>query len=221
MRRLIFLVCVSAFTMGVEFFASAESLIISIQERNVQQEPLWVQSTAPEKAPEQKNIENGTRMEIPVPQPSKQLPVVGGSQTVVLSRFSFQHVDDGLLRLDGQTGEVALCSPHKGGWTCENVPESNAALEKETKLDSENIKLRAELMRLKAELSELQSTRQSERPPADLAPHSNDGGFKLRIDNNVERLRVGIENIWRRMMTMLAGFQKAVLHKTASDPAPI
>jgi hypothetical protein len=220
MRHLVFLVCVSALAMGVEFFASAEPLVTSVQEQNVQQEPLWVQSTIPGKIPEQRNIENGARVETPVLQSPKQPPVVGGSQTVVLSRFSFQHVDDGLLRLDGQSGEVALCSPHKGGWTCEGVPESNAASEKETKLESENIKLRAEVMRLKTELSELQSAHQSARPPADLAPHSNDG-FKLRIDNNVERLRVGIENIWRRVMIMLAGFQREVLHKTPSDAAPI
>ena len=47
------------------------------------------------------------------------------------SRFSFNRVDDGFLRLDNQTGQVAFCSPPAVGWACQAVPEDRAALEKE------------------------------------------------------------------------------------------
>ena len=47
------------------------------------------------------------------------------------SRYTFNRVDDGFLRLDNQSGQVAFCSPHSVGWACQAVPEDRAALEKE------------------------------------------------------------------------------------------
>ncbi len=46
-------------------------------------------------------------------------------------RYSFNRVDDGFLRLDTVTGQVASCSRHSAGWVCQAVPEERAALEKE------------------------------------------------------------------------------------------
>src|ERR1700687_5033424 len=47
------------------------------------------------------------------------------------SRYAFNRVNDGFLRLDNQSGQVAFCSPHAAGWACQAVPEDRAALEKE------------------------------------------------------------------------------------------
>ena len=53
------------------------------------------------------------------------------SDAALPSRFAFNRVDDGFLRLDNQTGQIAFCSPHTVGWACQAVPEDRAALEKE------------------------------------------------------------------------------------------
>ncbi len=181
-------------------------------------------------------------MQTPIhpPQPPEQKAAGGRAQTVILSRFDFQRVDGGLLRLDTQSGEVALCSPHGAHWGCEIVPENNAAMEKATQLESENAKLRAEVTSLKAKLSEMQAARQpppttsptttsppmlppppAAMPPADAIPPSHDSGVKLRIDNNVERLRAAIESAWRRMMTMLDDLERNVRRKLSRENTAI
>ncbi len=47
------------------------------------------------------------------------------------SRYTFNRVDDGYLRLDGRTGQVSICARRPVGWTCEAVPDERAALEAE------------------------------------------------------------------------------------------
>src|SRR5262245_45483996 len=47
------------------------------------------------------------------------------------SRYTFNRVDDGYLRLDGRTGQVSICARRPAGWTCEAVPDERAALELE------------------------------------------------------------------------------------------
>ncbi len=47
------------------------------------------------------------------------------------ARYTFNRVNDGFLRLDNVTGNVAYCGPTSAGWACQAVPEDRAALEKE------------------------------------------------------------------------------------------
>jgi hypothetical protein len=47
------------------------------------------------------------------------------------SRYTFNRVDDGYLRLDGRTGQVSICAQRSAGWACQAVPDERAALESE------------------------------------------------------------------------------------------
>jgi hypothetical protein len=47
------------------------------------------------------------------------------------ARYSFHKVAGGFLRLDTQTGEVALCGRQPVGWACVAAPEDRAVLENE------------------------------------------------------------------------------------------
>lgn len=120
------------------------------------------------------------------------------------ARYAFNRVDDGFLRLDNVTGNVAYCGPTSAGWACQAVPEDRAALEKE-------------IARLQDEVASLKQAVASEptppRPPADLTPPSDksDEAAKLRAD--IERARVAVENAWRRLVDMLVGFHKDMLRK--------
>src|SRR5262249_36410369 len=56
------------------------------------------------------------------------------------SRYTFNRIDDGYLRLDGRTGQVSICARHPVGWTCQAVPDERAVLEAEiARLQGENI----------------------------------------------------------------------------------
>jgi hypothetical protein len=224
MRHLVFLICVLAFAaMGLGCLASTEAVALLVQDnqQKVHPEPEQLQPVIAEP----QNLVGGANTQTQIQaRPSSEQKTGSGAQTIILSRFSFQRVDDGLLRLDTQSGELAHCSPRNGHWSCEIAPENRVDLEKAAKLESElqkttektaalenkNAQLSAEVTRLKAELSEMQATRQSPppTPPADLSPHTNDGFFKLNIDNSIERMRAAIENGWRRMMSMFTNLQR-------------
>jgi len=135
-------------------------------------------------------------------------------------RFSFNRVDDGFLRLDRQSGEVAYCSPHTVGWACQPVPEDGAALEKEI------ARLRDEVASLKAQVAALHEP-PPPRPPADLTPQVNlpppaaqmpppvadkdQDAAKLRAD--LGRARLAFENAWRRLVEMIVQLQKDMMRR--------
>src|SRR5689334_7685427 len=60
-------------------------------------------------------------------------------------RFSFKEVPDGILRLDGRTGHVSLCSK-VSEWACRTLADDRTALESEIgRLLDENAALRRQL----------------------------------------------------------------------------
>src|SRR5262249_14603983 len=82
-------------------------------------------------------------------------PVLAGSAVLAQStvpesadsRYTFNRIDDGYLRLDGRTGQVSICARRPVGWTCEAVPDERAALEAEiARLQGENIAVKKELL---------------------------------------------------------------------------
>ncbi|MFI4971244.1 MAG: hypothetical protein ACHP7H_01080 [Hyphomicrobiales bacterium] len=135
-------------------------------------------------------------------------PAQDGAPPNVPSRYSFNRVDDGFLRLDNQTGQIAFCSPHAVGWACQAVPEDRAALEKEI------ARLQGEVASLKSEIAALREPPPPPRPPADLTPpttEKSEDATKLRED--LERARVAFEHAWRRLVEMILNFQKDMMRK--------
>src|SRR5580700_8077575 len=62
-------------------------------------------------------------------------------------RYTLNKVTDGFVRLDTQTGEVALCSQRTVGWACQIAPEDSAAFESEiARLRGENATLKQALL---------------------------------------------------------------------------
>jgi hypothetical protein len=140
-------------------------------------------------------------------------PAQDGAPPNVPSRYSFNRVDDGFLRLDNQTGQIAFCSPHAVGWACQAVPEDRAALEKEI------ARLQGEVASLKSEIAALREPPPTAdltppRPSADLTPpttEKSEDATKLRED--LERARVAFEHAWRRLVEMILNFQKDMMRK--------
>jgi hypothetical protein len=124
------------------------------------------------------------------------------------SRYTFNRVDDGYLRLDGRTGQVSICARRPVGWTCEAVPDERAALEAEiARLQGENTAVKKELL---ARNLPLPGTVKPEPPAA----KPEEPRLQLPNDADLDKVMNFIEKIWRRLVEMIATLQKDMLKKT-------
>jgi len=161
-------------------------------------------------------------------QPPNQAPPEKQESSQLLSsgRYSFNRVDDGFLRLDNASGEVAYCSARPVGWACEAVAIDRSVLETEpasvqkqvallTKLDSEIARLHDEVASLKREIADLREP-PPPRPPADLSAPLEKGGTSsanLPTQQDMARAREYLEETWRRLVEMIVTIQKDIMRK--------
>jgi hypothetical protein len=123
------------------------------------------------------------------------------------TRYTFHRaVDGGYLRLDGRTGQVSLCNRRQSGWVCQTVPDERAALEAEiARLQLDNAALKKELLAHNIEL------------PQGVAPHRHTADKSKRLlpsDDDLDQVMGFIENVWRRLVEMIASVQRDVLKKS-------
>jgi hypothetical protein len=123
------------------------------------------------------------------------------------SRFTFSRMSDGYVRLDNRTGQVAFCSKRTVGWTCQLAPEDRGVLENEiARLQEENVSLKKEFL---ARGLPLPGSIKSDPPVG-----QNERPSTLPSDPNIERMKVMVENAWRRLVDMISALQKEVLKKS-------
>ena len=124
------------------------------------------------------------------------------------SRFTFHRADDGYLRLDGRSGQVASCTRRPVGWTCEMVPDERLALEAEiTRLQGDNAALK------KALISRQLALPSGIRPDPPLARAEERGWWPPRLPE-FRQVRDVIATVWRRVVEMVAGAQKDLVRRT-------
>jgi hypothetical protein len=135
------------------------------------------------------------------------------------SRYSFNRVDNGFLRLDPATGQIAYCSAHTVGWACQAVPEDRAALEKEiARLQDEVAALKKEVAALRAPPPPIPPPAAVPKPPPIAAPDKN-GALKLPSQEDIDRARAYIVETWRRLVDMINQIQQDMMRKRDSDNA--
>jgi hypothetical protein len=123
-------------------------------------------------------------------------------------RYSFHKVPDGFLRLDRETGEVALCGMQPVGWACLAAPEDRTALEDEiARLHRENAALKQDLL-----------SRGLPLPPGTTAePPAHDNGkyLTLRLPDraDIDRMVALAGSVWHRLISAIANVSDQVLHK--------
>jgi hypothetical protein len=124
-------------------------------------------------------------------------------------RYSFYKVADGFLRLDAQSGEVALCSMRPVGWACVAAPEDRAVLEHQiARLRKDNAALEQELLSRGLPL------------PAGVNPESSDGdgGGKLTLrlpsDADLDQLMALLARAWHRFVEAITDAQSRIMHKS-------
>jgi hypothetical protein len=137
-------------------------------------------------------------------------------------RYSFSRTDEGYLRLDSRTGQVALCSRRTIGWACLLVPDERTAME------GEIARLQDEVARLKTALENKPISTPSPSPAAPTqpappvaqghqgpelqGPGPNAGRAPSRLqlpsDEDLDRVMAFMEKVWRRLVDMMGNLQK-------------
>jgi hypothetical protein len=131
--------------------------------------------------------------------PVQDVPPTGNED----SRYSFNRVQDGYLRLDVRTGQVSLCSRRQVGWACQTLPEDRIVLEAEiARLQSENGVLKKELLSRGLALPNGVS---APRPAAKTEPSSS--------DSQVNKVMTLAEAMWYRLVEMIANLQRDIMKK--------
>src|SRR6185437_17061756 len=93
-------------------------------------------------------------------------------------RFTFNRIENGLLRLDTQNGQVAYCRAQTAGWSCQAVPENRSELDADVArlqsdiarlqtLKSDIVRLRDEIAMLRREVAALKEPPPPPRQPAE------------------------------------------------------
>jgi hypothetical protein len=121
-------------------------------------------------------------------------------------RYTLNKVTDGFVRLDTQTGEVALCSQRTVGWACQAAPEDRAAFEGEiARLRGENAALKQALLSRGLPL------------PSGVTPersHNNDITIRLPDDADIDRAVAYVSRLWNRFVDAVSRAQKQMMNKS-------
>ena len=115
------------------------------------------------------------------------------------------------MRLDTQTGEVALCSQRAVGLACEAAPEDRAVLENEiARLRAENAALKKEILSRGLPLPP------GANPEPGAAPPTAQNGVTLQLpsDADIDRMVAYAGRLWHRFVDAVERAQKQVLNKS-------
>jgi hypothetical protein len=123
-------------------------------------------------------------------------------------RYTLNKVTDGFVRLDTQTGEVALCSQRTVGWACQVAPEDRAAFE------SEIARLRGENAALKQALLSRGLPLPSGATPERSGSHDNDITIRLPDNADIDRAVAYVGRLWNRFVDAVNRAQKQMLNKS-------
>lgn len=129
------------------------------------------------------------------------------------NRFTFKEVPEGILRLDGRTGQVSLCS-RITEWACRTLADDRIALENEIgRLLDENALLRKQLeeaRRAPVPPESVPPAAATPTPPpaASPAPKQGDRELTLPSDAEMNRMMAFLEKMWRRLLDMAQRTQR-------------
>ena len=113
----------------------------------------------------------------------------------------------GYIRLDTQTGEVALCSQRTIGWACEAAPDDRAVLENEiARLRAENGALKKALLSRGLPLPPGANPEQPAESSQIVVP--------LPSNADIDRVVAMVGQVWHRFVEAIAQAQKQVFNKS-------
>jgi hypothetical protein len=163
---------------------------------------------APPKAQDQ--VPPATRENLALPPPPRD-------------RFSFAPVDEGFLRFDHKSGDVALCKPQNGSWNCDAVPGSSVAPQQDQKDQKDIADLRDQVATLQKEVAALRAPlplppfAPHPVPPQTVPPTPDDQTGSITLKQDIARARGYLADAWRRLVDMIDNLQKDMMRKGNDD----
>ena len=113
-------------------------------------------------------------------------------------RYTMTPVEGGFMRLDSETGAVALCTRKGETWACEPVDDKAASGDDKAKLEAEN-------KALKDRVKDLEAT-----APDGKAPDGPPGGItKLPTEKEVDEALDYVERMYKKFRDRLQKIQPA------------
>lgn len=124
-------------------------------------------------------------------------------------RFAMTPVDGGFMRLDTETGAVALCTRKADAWACEPVDDKTAASDDKAKIEAEN-------KALKDRIKALEESQAAGKPAPDGGYQTEPPGgiSKLPTEEEVDKALDYVERMFKKFRDRVQKFE------TPSDPAP-
>jgi hypothetical protein len=151
---------------------------------------------APPKAQDQ--VPAATRESLALPPPPR-------------GRFSFAPVDEGFLRFDHKSGDVALCKSQNGSWSCDAVPGSGVAQQQDQTEQKEIAELRKQVSALQQDVASLRAPPPPPPhpvPPQTVPPAPDDQTGSITLKQDIARARGYLADAWRRLVDMIDNLQK-------------
>lgn len=124
-------------------------------------------------------------------------------------RFTMSPVDGGFLRLDRQTGSVAMCAKSGNDWACKPVADqgANAATADLSRLEAENRDLKGRVK----ELETLLETRPPAPPPAGPFAEGPPGGkAQLPTDEEVDQALDYLSRVYKKVREHIRDLDKPI-----------
>lgn len=125
-------------------------------------------------------------------------------------RFTMSPTDGGFVRLDTETGAMAMCTGKEGAWSCKAMPDDQKAMQDRiARLEEENRALREETARLGASpapQAEAPKDGPLAGPPGDAGPPTAPGagpGFKIPSEKDVDKAFDYVEGLLKKFRERL------------------
>ena len=174
--------------------------------------------TAPEPAPEAAPLPPNAQ---PAPPKAQDQVPAATRENLALpppprGRFSFAQVDEGFLRFDHKSGDMALCKPLNGAWSCDAVQGSSLAQQKD---QQEIADLRDQVAALQKEVASLRAPPPPPHPvpPQTVPPGPDDQTGSVTLKQDIARARGYLADAWRRLVDMIDNLQKDMMRKGSDD----
>ena len=119
-------------------------------------------------------------------------------------RFVMTPTDNGLMRLDTRTGQMALCAKADEGWACKSVTDQTAeARNRVANLEKENAELKNKVTQLEEMLMAFRDRPEGSTVPSPLPSPNSNSMFKLPSQKQVDQAFDYFENMLRKFLERL------------------
>jgi hypothetical protein len=111
-------------------------------------------------------------------------------------RYTVSPIKDGFLRLDTETGAVAICAPSGSGWACNSVADHTS-----TPPSSEFSRLKDENRELKDRVKELEANLEANTPSPGSPPLAKgpSGATELPTEEQVDQALDYLEHVYKKI----------------------